>query len=49
MWVAGHNLYSTNGKFTKIAYNLVMSIKNAPKSMDSICGAIMDNLVKESV
>ncbi len=43
------NLYSTNGKFTTIAYNSVMSIKNPPRSMDSISGTIVDNLVKESV
>ena len=44
-----HDLYSTNGKFMEIAKNSVMSIKKSPKFMDSICGTVVNKLVKESV
>ncbi len=33
----------------EIAKNSVMSIKKSPKFMDSICGTVVNKLVKESV
>ena len=41
-----HNLYSSNGRFKKIAQN---SVKNSTKFMDSICRTVVNNLVKELV
>ena len=43
------SLYSANGKFMKIASNSAIIIKNPPKFMDSICGTVVDYIVKESV